>query len=399
MFKKKKTYKSAFPQNPVGIPRVELDKAHSPLKLLAHRELLKKFVLDEPIHPVHIRIGITNSCNIRCNFCNFHSQNETEFYDKFSYKDKLKTKDVIDFLMSFAEHGGKAVTFCGSGECTIHQGYVEICRAANEKGLKIGLITNGTRLYEENVKQCIIDTHTWVRIGLNAGTREAYKQITNYKAEAFDNIICNMKEIRKRAVQFQFRIGLNFVITAENYKEIVDAARVAKESQVYYIRFEPEFYTALGHQFIDNHMDEIKAKLEEARLLSEDSFEVSIPKLDRGQMVATDAIEGDFTRCYCSQFSTALGADGYMYPCPQVHLGGRYRMGNAIEKGYDQWIRDDDKGAWLNENFDRRKLCKTCFYRPQNELLEWLHRGELSVDEEADKFEADNPGMIHTDFL
>jgi MoaA/NifB/PqqE/SkfB family radical SAM enzyme len=399
MVVKKKTYRDALPKNPEERLKVKLDKAHSPLKILAHKEMLKNFIEGKPTHPIHVRIGITNRCNIRCNFCNFHSENEADFYTNFSYKDELTTDQLSDFLLSFRKHGGKAATFCGSGECTIHPGYAQMCNISNREGLKIGLITNGTMLYKQNIKDCVINTHTWVRIGLNAGKPETYAKITNYKAEAFNQILKDIEEIRLNAKQPEFRIGVNLVITNDNYEEIVLSAQLAKNSGAHYIRFEPEFYTALGHRPIDKNMKEIENNLMEARELEDENFEVSIPKLDRGQMVATDKIEGDFSVCHYSMFGTALGCDGFMYPCPQVHLGHKYQMGNVIKKGYDNWIADDDKGEWFKNNPDRTKLCKTCFYRPQNELLEWLKRGDLNLDEEVERYKRENPDMIHTDFI
>ncbi|SBW23479.1 hypothetical protein FDG2_3795 [Candidatus Protofrankia californiensis] len=41
-----------------------------------------------------MRIGIMGACNMRCNFCNFHSPNEENFYDLFSFKDSIKTDFV-----------------------------------------------------------------------------------------------------------------------------------------------------------------------------------------------------------------------------------------------------------------------------------------------------------------
>ena len=136
----------ARPTNRRDLPIVTLDEAHSPTKVLAHGDLLRRFVADQEIRPVHMRIGIMGACNMRCNFCNFHSPNEENFYDLFSFKDSLPTAKAVLLLQQFAEAEGRAVTFCGSGECTIHPGHVKICTAAAEAGLRIGLITNGSRL-------------------------------------------------------------------------------------------------------------------------------------------------------------------------------------------------------------------------------------------------------------
>lgn len=394
-----KSYQRVYPRNPEGIVKVDLDKAHSPLKILAHLELLRKFIRGKKIHPLHIRVGITNACNIQCNFCNFHSVNEASFYDAFSYHDKLATEKMIRFLEAFAINGGQAVTFCGAGECTTHLGYDAICRAARKAGLKIGLITNGTLLHKSKIADCIIDTHTWVRIGLNSGHPKSYSKITNSNEETFHNIVNSIRCIRERAAEPDFRIGFNFVVTAGNFSEIVDATQIAYDAYAHYIRFEPEFYTALGHDTIEDVNGTIEKHLATAKEYQTDGFEVSVPKLNRGQMTKTDIIEGDFSRCHYSSFTTALGADGYMYPCPQVHLSSKYRMGKAIDKGYEAWLISGEKEQWFQENPDRRVLCKTCFYRPPNELIEWLLNGKIDLDSVVAEYITDNPQTIHAEFI
>lgn len=396
---KKESYNEAYPRNYNGPIRTNLDKAHSPFKVLAHPQLIRKYTCGEKVAPIHIRVGLTNRCNLRCNFCNFHSPNEKSFYNAFNYNDMLGTEKVIKFLQDFSENGGKAVTFCGSGECTIHPGYEEICYSAQKFGLKIGLITNGTMLDKAEMLECVIKTHTWVRVGLNAGSSETYSQVVNYKESAFNSILESVKYLRSNAEEKEFKVGLNFVITLQNCHEIVDAVKAAQKANADYIRFEPEFYSSLAHETIYEKISDINQQLETAKSMSSEEFEVSIPKLDRGPMANTDKIEGDFQKCHYCNFVTALGADGYMYPCPQIHLNIKYRMGNAIENGYSSYIKSGEKEKWLSENCARTQNCKTCFYRPQNELLEWLSDGRLDVDDVLNQYNRDYPETLHKFFV
>lgn len=393
------SYMLMYPRNPEGKPPVNLDKMHTPLKILAQADMIRRFQAGEPIIPIHVRIGITSACNMRCNFCCYHSRNETYFYDCFKYGDKLNTDQTIDFLRDFATNGGRAVTFCGSGECTIHSGYTQISEAANDLGLKIGLITNGTKLINSVLARCIARTHTWVRIGLNAGNADSFQTITHYPSEGFTQILDSIAYLRNHAIEPDFRIGLNYVITSDNYQEMTAAARLAREARAHYIRFEPEFYTALGHDTIENILGEVEQLLLEAKKQESPNFEVSIPKLDRGKMAKTDAVEGDFKKCHYSRFVTALGADGYIYPCPQVHLGSKYRIGNPLQQGYSAWLKSGDREAWEAQNPNREDLCKTCYYRPQNELLEWVLNGSIDLEQILADYERDFPKTLHDLFL
>ncbi len=393
------SFYNALPQNPDSMPKVTLDAAHSPLKVLAHEDLLRKFRNGESFRPIHLRIGIMGACNMRCTFCNFHSPNEEQFYDRFSYKDMISTDQAIELLREFAHNDGQAVTFCGSGECTIHPGYADICREANKAGLLIGLITNGSMLHEPAIAEAIINTHTWVRVGMNAGSNEQFAATTKFKKRSLYEILSSIRPLREKAVAADFRIGLNFVITLENYREIEEAARLAKESGAHYVRFEPEFYSAMGHESIFEGFEEVQASLDKISTWETETFEVSIPKLDRGPMDQTDEVEGDFKQCHYSRFVTAIGADGNLYPCPQVHLNSRYMIGNVIEKGYQTVLEDGPREEWEHSNPHRTDLCKTCFYRPQNELLELIKRGDVSLDEALSQYQIEVPKTLHAAFV
>jgi radical SAM protein with 4Fe4S-binding SPASM domain len=394
-----KVYDIARPSNREGLPVVSLDEAHAPNKVLAHPDLVRKFAAGENFRPIHMRIGIMGACNMRCNFCNFHSPNESNFYDLFSFKDSIPTAKAIALLAEFAATGGRAVTFCGSGECTIHPGYAAICDAANAAGLRIGLITNGSRLGSKRIADCIARTHTWVRIGLNAGTEQNFNEITRDHGGTFASFSQTPRALRSAATDPEFRVGFNFVITEQNYTEIRLAAAIAAGSGAHYVRFEPEFYSALGHETIEDIMAEVSGALEEVAAMSTDDFEVSVPKLDRGPMDQVEAVEGDFEHCHYSRFVTAVGADGHLYPCPQVHLNSRYRIGNVLEDGYLEVLDGGARAAWEESNPKRTDLCKSCFYRPQNELLEWLKRGNVRLDDTLTTYATEVPRTLHADFV
>jgi radical SAM protein with 4Fe4S-binding SPASM domain len=392
-------YDIARPSNAEGLPVVSLDQAHAPNKMLAHPDLVRRFATGETFRPIHMRIGIMGACNMRCNFCNFHSPNEENFYDLFSFKDAIATDKAIRLMREFADTGGRAVTFCGSGECTIHPGYAEICDAAHAAGLRIGLITNGSRLSDPKVADCVARTHTWVRIGLNAGTEENFTRITRDRDHTFATFETVPGQLRAAAADPEFRIGFNFVITLDNYREIGLAAGLAARSGAHYVRFEPEFYSAMGHETIEEVMAEVSGALEAARELSTEEFEVSVPKLDRGPMDRVEAVEGDFEHCHYSRFVTAVGADGHLYPCPQVHLNSRYQIGNVLQDGYLQVLEGGARAQWEESNPRRTDLCKSCFYRPQNELLEWLRRGDIQLDDTLASYAVEVPRTLHADFV
>jgi hypothetical protein len=57
------------------------------------------------------------------------------------------------------------------------------------------------------------------------------------------------------------------------------------------------------------------------------------------------------------------------------------------------------RAEWEASNPRRTELCKSCFYRPQNELLEWLRRGQIKLDEALTQYQVEIPRTLHADFV
>ena len=212
-----KNYKNVYPKNNKTLIEPSLDNAHSPYKILSNEKELRDYIDGKEIKPTHLRVGLTNKCNLKCNFCNFHSENEKDFYNLFNHADSIKTEDMIQILKEFKDNNGKAATFCGSGECTIHPGYIDICSHANAIGIKIGLITNGSMFSNNKMLHCIANTHTWVRIGINAGSPETYSKITSCNASNFNTILDAVYYLRKNHISVQL---INIVCNHNNYNHI-----------------------------------------------------------------------------------------------------------------------------------------------------------------------------------
>ena len=57
------------------------------------------------------------------------------------------------------------------------------------------------------------------------------------------------------------------------------------------------------------------------------------------------------------------------------------------------------RAAWEASNPLRTDLCKSCFYRPQNELLEWLRQGRIKLDDALAAYRVEVPKTLHADFV
>ena len=82
--------------------------------------------------------------------------------------------------------------FAGEGEPLLHKELDEIIEHCNNVGISSSVTTNFVFLNEGNVDK-IFKNASWVKISINAGTKETYSNIHRTKEEDFDKVIQNMK--------------------------------------------------------------------------------------------------------------------------------------------------------------------------------------------------------------
>ena len=130
--------------------------------------------LPELPEPVEIEIELTNLCNARCTVCPRSDMPASGMM-------RLETLErILDGYTAarpgFAlnrlrgELSHPRVSVAGGGEPLLHREAPALLRHMVARGFSTHLITNGSRLRRKEIGDCVVATHTWVRVGLNAGT-------------------------------------------------------------------------------------------------------------------------------------------------------------------------------------------------------------------------------------
>ena len=78
-----------------------------------------------------------NPCNLTCSFCCFANR---------AMKEMLTVEQMKSAIDQFVALGATGMEFTGGGEPTLHPKLDEVIEYAYNKGLKIGICTNGSRL-------------------------------------------------------------------------------------------------------------------------------------------------------------------------------------------------------------------------------------------------------------
>lgn len=152
-------------------------------KFFAHQQVMEN-LRNGKGQPVVTHVMLTDICQHTCAFCSVQAR----------AGDSLMFDDVMTYLDTLSAYGLKAVILSGGGNPILYKckvtgkNFNDVVDAIHERGLEIGLITNGMPLREYTydysfreswgtVRPATLDKLTWVRIsmaGLDHDEREVY---------------------------------------------------------------------------------------------------------------------------------------------------------------------------------------------------------------------------------
>jgi MoaA/NifB/PqqE/SkfB family radical SAM enzyme len=288
--------------------------------------------------PYEVEIQPTSLCNAGCNHCFGKYYNRLE--NKLDDKDNMKI--IIDQVLNFEDGPFKIerVKFCGSTGEPLYgkQSLYAIEQFHGKKYMK--LFTNGLKLAEHKDDDAFLETIAMINninISLDAGTTETLNKIKpGSRNVTIENILAASARIKEIA-EDNTEITVSYVITVDNYKEIVEATKRSRNNADN-IRFRIDL---TDRNISKLHYDEIMDQLSEAKTYQYDDFRV-IAIHSSNEMGAIDS--STFSSrdkgyaCFTAKLWSCIGADGCLYPCGHVAMGKQAHAGSLLENDFkDLW--------------------------------------------------------------
>jgi MoaA/NifB/PqqE/SkfB family radical SAM enzyme len=276
----------------------------------------------------------------------------------------IPTAKVLEILQGCKDLGVKAIQFTGGGEPTVHPDHKAIFETALKMGFEISLVTNGMRWVDG--MDVVMAKASWVRFSLDAGTSETYSYIRKIAPANFEMCLkhVNKLAVTKRILQSDVTIGVGFVVTADNWGEVILAAAHAKAAGADNFRisavFQPE-----GEGYFNDFFQNAAKLCRDAESLSTPTFTVTNMFGERVDDLHT--AHPDYTFCGIQHFTAYIGGDLNVYRCCNLAYNPRGLVGSIKDKRLVDLWQSSDKAKNFN-SFDAHG-CPRCQFNNKNRAI------------------------------
>jgi len=326
---------------------------------------LQKVKRGEIVSPVNMQIDLTNKCNYDCSFCYYHIHNHLK---DFHSQDWLKEEEAIKIIREAKDYGLKSVEITGGGEPLLVKYFREFSQEARDLELERALVTNGVFL-DKHIDE--VKDYSWVRVSMDAITPEAYTRVHRRDGRNLRRVKRGIEELCKVKDNDNV-IGISTIVCRENYQDIVNLTKYAKEIGADNLRISIAHTPQREHIF-DGIWDEVVEQIEEAKELQTDDFKV-FAFSNRIKDIAGET-RGGF--CYYHHFTTAVGANGALYPCCYFKYIPKYNFGNLKEQSFQE-IWEGEKRKKFIETI-ARDCPASCWMTEKNSFARYLTLNEDEV--------------------
>lgn len=327
------------------------------VKLLKHMDRLQIIQKGGRPKPVMFHMSPCNPCNLTCSFCCFANRN---------LKQMLTLDQMKSAIDQFADLGVLGMEFTGGGEPTLHPKINDAIAYAHGRGLKIGMVTNGSLLKKVTNWHMV----TWVRLGMY-GFDEGY----DYDLEVFEGTGCAVSAayVWDGALETSTNPNVTGEWTDTN-KKILSKNFYKEENFFRMLKWveEKKIPTRIAFNAIKDTVETAK-DIEKIRGLLE-TYEASFDRLKY-------AFLSDFNfkgtrrndHCYMHNVKPCVFTDGSVYVCPSAELApeNAYNVNDKFKiceidtiTSYYNGIADGTEAKMRNQD------CSFCKYAYQNELID-----------------------------
>ena len=157
-------------------------------KLYWHADRVNNWLSGKRIVPIHIDVGLSKGCNIRCEYC--FGVLQGNFYRKGS-EIYFPREPLLRYVKEAGEVGIRSMAFIGEGEPLLNPYVYEAIAEARKAGVDVALGTNGILLDTGKRGEGALECLSWIRFNISAASEQAYIRI--HRSKEFSKAIEKIK--------------------------------------------------------------------------------------------------------------------------------------------------------------------------------------------------------------
>ncbi len=307
-------------------------------------ESIEKFV------PLVVSWNLTSRCNLKCSHC-YMSAGEKQFNDDLS-------TDAAKMLIHQIIEVSRPLLILSGGEPLLRDDIFEIIRYGVDRGLKIGMGSNGMLIDHEVAKKLKGAGMSTVAISLDSSISERHDEFRGVKG-CWQKAVNAIQALKENAVEVQ----VNATVTRQNYSEIDDIISLAERLGV--DNFHLFFLVPTGRG--TNIQDITSSMYEEmitSTLAQTTNHKMNVKPSCAPQFMRVAKQQGiDMSRwirgCVAGLYYCRIYPSGEVTPCPYLPIN----LGNIRDRSFkDIWFNSEIFKAM--RDFDQLKgKCGICDFR------------------------------------
>lgn len=308
-------------------------------KLYWHTDRINEWLDGKRIAPLHIDVGLSKGCNIKCHYCfgvmqgNFYKKG-SDFY--------FPREPLLRYMRDAGKMGVRSMGLIGEAEPTLNPHLYEAIIEGNKAGIDMALGTNGVLLDTGKQGTKALEHLEWIRFNLSAASDEAYRRL--HGSKEFSTLMKKIKWVvnKKKEKNLGLTVGLQMVLTPQDVDQTVPLAKLGKELGVDYLVIkqcsDAQDNTLGIYERLDEY-DDYGAILTEAEKQSSDTYDVIAKWKKIG-----DKGKRDYDHCIGAPFLLYSSGDGKIFPCGmffEEKWWKKFLLGDLIKDSFIDIINSD----------------------------------------------------------
>ena len=282
--------------------------------------------------------------------------------ETFDVQEELSWDKLQRIICDCVVMGVKAVEITGGGEPTVHPHFNDLCSLIVDSGIDLGVVTNGS-IWSPRHAETLARAH-WVRFSIDAGTATTYASYRQVSPVVYRLVRDHVRQLTDMQCHPDSLIGVGYVVNADNWRDVLQAAEYAKDNGADNFRISALFQPQ-GRQYFETFFGEARDLCKKAEGLATDTFTVFNLFGDR----LGDLESGPPTASLCgySRLTTYLGADSTAYTCCCNAYSAHGLIGSFRNQSFRRmWEAPTTQEKLLAVDATQ---CQRCMYNTKNETI------------------------------